>query len=89
MILNTNQFLISSNKNLRNALENLNKIEGGHHRQVLFVHDNKKQIIGALTDGDIRRALLKGFDLNDKIENIIKKNFFIYDLLIKILLIFK
>ena len=75
MILNTNQFLISSNKNLRNALENLNKIEGGHHRQVLFVHDNKKQIIGALTDGDIRRALIKGTNIESSVTEIMFKNF--------------
>lgn len=75
MILNTNQFLISSDKNLRNALESLNYIEGGHHRQVLFVHDIKKQIIGALTDGDIRRALIKGTNIESSVTEIMYKSF--------------
>ena len=36
----------------------------------------KKQFIGTVTDGDIRRGLLKNYNLNDKIEKICNKKSF-------------
>ena len=34
------------------------------------------KVIGTVTDGDIRRSLLRGYDLKDKIKNIFNKNSF-------------
>ena len=42
---------------------------------VLFVLNNKKQMVGTLTDGDSRRALINGASVNDKIERIMHRNF--------------
>ena len=42
---------------------------------VLFVLNNKKQMVGTLTDGDSRRALIAGASVNDKIEKIMHRNF--------------
>lgn len=39
--------------------------------QIALVVDNDDKLIGTLTDGDIRRGLLKGLDLNNSIETII------------------
>lgn len=42
---------------------------------VLFVLNEKKQMVGTLTDGDSRRALIKGASLNDKVCTIMHHNF--------------
>ena len=41
---------------------------------ILFVVDADKKLIGALTDGDVRRGLLKGFTIYNKVEEIIQPN---------------
>ncbi len=41
--------------------------------QIALIIDNEDNLLGTLTDGDIRRALLKGFDLNSPINSIIFK----------------
>ncbi len=57
--------LIKKNENLKNALAKLNK----SGERCLIVHD-KFKFLGTLSDGDIRRALLKGFNFNKKVEKI-------------------
>lgn len=42
---------------------------------VLFVLDKENRMIGTLTDGDSRRALISGASVNDKVEKIMHKNF--------------
>lgn len=42
---------------------------------VLFVHNENKQIVGTLTDGDSRRALIAGASVNDMVEKIMHTNF--------------
>ncbi len=39
---------------------------------ILFVVDKKKRLIGSLTDGDVRRGLLKGFSIDDFVDDIIQ-----------------
>ncbi len=41
--------------------------------QIALVVNNKNELLGTLTDGDIRRGLLHGLDLNSSIESIIFK----------------
>jgi dTDP-glucose pyrophosphorylase len=41
---------------------------------ILFVVDENDRLIGSLTDGDVRRGLLKGFSVNDEAEKIIQPN---------------
>ena len=51
--------------------------------QICIIVNKKKQLLGTITDGDIRRALLKGIDLTTSVENVLnnkpkffyKKNF--------------
>ena len=50
----------------------LNKIDKGGEKSVVVVDENKKYL-GTLSDGDIRRALIKGYSLKDKIQNIYNK----------------
>lgn len=42
---------------------------------VLFVLDKENRMIGTLTDGDSRRALISGASVNDKVEKIMHQNF--------------
>jgi len=41
---------------------------------ILFVVDSHDTLIGSLTDGDVRRGLLKGFTVQDQVEKIIQPN---------------
>ena len=43
--------------------------------QIALVVDEKQRLIGTLTDGDIRRALLKGDTLQTPIEKIVNRNY--------------
>ena len=42
---------------------------------VLFVIDEEKRMIGTLTDGDSRRALIAGASVSDKVEKIMHRDF--------------
>ena len=42
---------------------------------VLFVLNKEKQMVGTLTDGDSRRALIAGASVNDKVSKIMHRNF--------------
>ena len=66
-----NRHLILKGSNVKNALIKLNKISKD---AILFVVDKNDKLIGSLTDGDIRRSLLKGHDIESKIDDIIQPN---------------
>ena len=40
---------------------------------VTFVKENK-EVVGIITDGDIRRAYVKGVDFRNSVSSIMKKN---------------
>lgn len=42
--------------------------------RIILVVDNEKRLLGTITDGDIRRALLKRHDLNCSISEVMNKN---------------
>lgn len=42
---------------------------------VLFVVDNERRMVGTLTDGDSRRALINGASLSDRVVEIMHRNF--------------
>lgn len=55
------------------VVQAMEKIDQGA-RGILFVVDNQRHLIGCVTDGDIRRWLIKTADLNAKIENFMSRN---------------
>lgn len=61
---------LAQTSTIKQALQVINK----GAMQIAFVVDPNDRLIGTLTDGDIRRALLGGADLNSSIENIFFKN---------------
>lgn len=68
------KFTISEHKTILDALNQLNELSN-LSRNILFVENDSKQIIGSITDGDIRRALLKHANLALKISSFYYKNF--------------
>ena len=65
--------LISKDLTLIEALSQINSLNP--EPLVLFVVDEEKRMVGTLTDGDSRRALIAGASVNDKVENIMHRNF--------------
>lgn len=56
-------------------IEALNKLNNSKTNQTLFVTDNENKLIATLTDGDVRRALIRGYNLETEINNISNKKF--------------
>jgi dTDP-glucose pyrophosphorylase len=65
-----NRSIISDDISLREAINRLN--ETG--TKTLVVSDQKNQLLGTISDGDIRRAIINGSSLDENIENIYNKN---------------
>ncbi|WP_428898271.1 CBS domain-containing protein [Parelusimicrobium proximum] len=73
---NFKNHLISENKTILDALGRINNLRDS---LTLFVTDSKGRVKGALTDGDIRRGLLKGHSVNDPVKLVAKKDFYYID----------
>lgn len=65
------EHLILSGSKVKEALLALNELS---QDAILFVVDKDDKLIGALTDGDVRRGLLKGFTIDSIINEIIQDN---------------
>lgn len=70
-------YTISLNSNIHQALK---KLENGLNSKTLFVIDKENKLIGSITDGDIRRGLLRDMSLSDTLEEFANKNFRYIDL---------
>ncbi len=68
---------IYRDKSILEALKKLNDLlyVGQISRLILFVIDENESTIGTITDGDIRRSLIKHANLNLKVEEICNKRF--------------
>jgi len=64
---------ISKDKTLLQALEQINSFR--NEPLVLFVIDDEGRMVGTLTDGDSRRALIAGASVSDKVEIIMHRGF--------------
>ena len=71
---NLENFLLSSKLSVKKAINLLEK----NASQIVLVTKNKK-LVGTITDGDIRRAVIKGINLETKVEKIMNKNFVTLD----------
>ena len=65
--------IIFEKESILDALKKLDKISISS--QTLFVLDSDKRMVGTLTDGDIRRYLVKGGNLSDETKNAMHSNF--------------
>lgn len=65
--------LISQEITLLEALSRINSV--APEPLVLFVLDEENRMVGTLTDGDSRRALISGASVNDRVSKIMHRNF--------------
>ena len=68
---NYKEHLLVSGSTIKQALIQLDVLAKD---AILFVIDENETLIGSLTDGDIRRGLIKGIAVDDKVDNIIQSN---------------
>ena len=71
---NIRKLFIEKNQNIKEAIEIINN-EKAHIALVI----EKEKLIGTITDGDVRRGILKDLSLNDKVESIMNKDFLFID----------
>ena len=73
-MFNISKHTILCNKSIKYALEKINGF-GIDSPLVLFVINSEGAIVGTLTDGDIRRGLVKGVSTEECIVKVMKKDF--------------
>ena len=68
-----NKYIISESATIKDALIAINQIT--HDGQSLLVVNGSDQLVGTLTDGDIRRGLILGAQLTDEVSTIMHRDF--------------
>jgi len=66
--MKANVIALSPDATIREALSIIDM------NRIVLVFDKNQRLLGTITDGDIRRALLKGMDLDGSIENVYHRN---------------
>jgi len=66
-----NKHLLKKGSTVKEALTQLDILAKD---AILFIVNNEDKLVGSLTDGDVRRGLLKGYGINDKVDDIIQPN---------------
>jgi len=69
--MNAKKYVVDENKKIIDCLKILNDLGG----KILFTCDKEFRITGSVTDGDIRRALISGYTLNDAIGKVANRKF--------------
>lgn len=67
------KYIIRVNASIKDALIALNRLSD--NTLTLFVVDLQDKMVGTLTDGDVRRALIEGCDLNASLDKVMNRNF--------------
>lgn len=70
-LIHYKQRLINKSATILDAMGVLNLIA---REPIAFVVDSENRLLGSVTDGDIRRGILKGMQLSDSVESIIQPN---------------
>ncbi|HDH52874.1 MAG TPA: CBS domain-containing protein, partial [Nitrospirae bacterium] len=70
MLMPKKNIFIAETDSIKNVLKKLDKTA----EKILLVTDKKNRLIGSISDGDIRRYLLKGKSLEDDIKKVYYKN---------------
>jgi dTDP-glucose pyrophosphorylase len=71
--MNLGKHIINQNNSISEALKKLNELSSDI--LLLFLVNEQNQLVGSLTDGDIRRGIINGADLDDVVEKIMFTNF--------------
>ncbi len=72
--MSKDKYIISRNSTIKDALKQIEFNKEGF----VLIENSKNQILAVATDGDIRSGLLKGVTLNDLIDKVGNKNFFLW-----------
>lgn len=75
---NITKYTIHYNKSILEAIKQLDSLSVDFSL-TLFVLDDNNKVLGSLTDGDIRRALIRGIQLCDNVGKIMSNNFIFLD----------
>ncbi len=65
------KLITSADITIKEAMQKLNETA----EKILFVADNNDRLIGSVTDGDIRRAIINNAGFHDSIANVIQRQF--------------
>lgn len=68
-----NNYIISQDLTVLDALKQINSFKYGP--LVLFCVDERERMVGTLTDGDVRRAIISGIKVDDPISKVMSRNF--------------
>ncbi|OGV20687.1 MAG: hypothetical protein A2X47_09230 [Lentisphaerae bacterium GWF2_38_69] len=68
------EYMISDQAVIREAVIRINDFSAGQ-ALVLFVLNSAGQVVGSLTDGDIRRGFLKGVGLDDSVQTVMNVDY--------------
>lgn len=68
---NFKEHLIRTGSSIKEALIQLDKLASD---AIIFVVTEDNELVGSLTDGDIRRGLIKGITIDQAVEEVIQKN---------------
>lgn len=68
-----NRYIIKESAPILDALRAMDG--SSHNSQTLFVVNKEEQMVGTLTDGDIRRGLINGASVNDHVEKVMHTSF--------------
>ena len=67
--MHINKILLKKNASIFDAVKSLNKTS----YQVCLIVDDKKKLLGTITDGDIRRSIIKKINFNNSVIKIMNK----------------
>ena len=70
MKFNFNKIIVDKNTNIKQGMEILQKSS----KKILCIVNSKKELVGVVNDGDIRRSLLKKNNLELKLSSIMNQN---------------
>lgn len=68
---NIQQHIAFSHQTVRAVLPKLDKLATN---AILFILDDNEKLVGALTDGDIRRGMMKGLNPDDNVKDFMNQN---------------
>ena len=80
-MIDFSKYVIPSTTTVKEALIRLNNISDD--LLTLLIVDENNIFLGSLTDGDIRRSLINGIQLEDEVKNALHKNFFYINIVTK------
>lgn len=68
--------LTTTDTTIKEAMKKLNDTAGGVGGKILFVVNEAEKLLGTVTDGDIRRGIIKEYGFSDRIKGLTKWEFF-------------